>query len=91
MMNFRMTNVVWYDGVNAYVSKFILEYDMENNLKDESLKALRYYLEGNGELLKVDSLYPVNFTNIVSMEKNGTDEQKVAVQRFRRMFFDEDE
>lgn len=90
-MNFRMCNVVWYDGIDAFVSKFILEFDSENSLKEESLKAVQYDLEGNGELLKVDSLYPVNFTNIVAMEKNGTDEQKVAVQRFRRMFFGEDE
>lgn len=86
-----MVNVVWYDGVDAYVSKFILEYDSENNLKDESMNALLHDLEGNGEVLKVDALYPVNFTNIVAMEKSGTDEQKVAVQRFRRMFFGEDE
>ena len=91
MLNFRMCNVVWYDGIDAFVSKFILEFDMENNLKKESLKRLEQDLEGNGELLKVDSLYPVNFSNIVAMEKNGSDEQKIAVQRFKRMFFGEQE
>ena len=80
-MRFQMCNVVWYDGANAYVSKFVLPSD-EKVARNETVK----YLSGNGEVLKIDYLYPVDLDNIVAL-KNGDPEQMTTYERFKTMFF----
>lgn len=95
-----VVNVVWYDGVGAYVSKFILQ--IERVLRDgyvhleptsESKHRLEDYLTGNGEVLKYDALYEVDLDNIVAFknyEKSDLRSEKelfAAYDRFKRMWF----
>ena len=94
MKKWFLTNVVWYDGCYAYTSKFILKVD-ENweDVTEESEHALRKYLDGNGEVLKIDKLYPVDFDEIVAFGNlsNSTieaDKEKYsAYERFKEMWF----
>ncbi len=82
-----MCNVVWYDGSNAFVSKFILQAH-GNGVTEQSEDLVRQCLNGNGELLKVDRLYPVDFDNIVAL-KDYTEqpELQAAYGRFVEMWF----
>ena len=97
MNKWYMTNVVWYDGSDAFVSKFILQTDMvctaigEAEFPDitkESQRKVREYLNGNGEALKFDPLYPVSFDEIVSLRnRDDQPELKTAYDRFKEMWF----
>ena len=89
---FWMVNVVWYDGADAYVSKFILKAADEGITK-ESEDKVKSYLEGNGEVLKFDRLYPMEFDNIIALDnyKNSTSEHEIeeyaAYDRFKTLWF----
>lgn len=66
-MKYSIYNVVWYDGVDAYVSKFILKSNPEQAQGD-----LQDYWNRNGydgEVLKLDYLYSVNLENIFSFKR----------------------
>lgn len=83
-MKYSMYNVVWYDGVDAYVSKFILKTDEEQAEKDISdFWSIKGY---DGVILKIDMLYTVNFENIISL-KNGTNEDCNTFKCFNEMYF----
>jgi len=94
-----MTNVVWYDGSDAYVSKFILKQKRTDDgandtVTEESEDRVRQYLgEGNGEVLKIDVLYGLSFDSIVALkdyEKSGYKsevEQFAAYERFKEIWF----
>lgn len=91
-----MCNVVWYDGQDAYVSKFVLKADEINDvvgITEESDRKVRSYISGNGEVLKVDLLYPVDFDNIVALKsyENSHLESEIelyaAYDRFKHMWF----
>lgn len=82
-MKYSLFNVVWYDGVDAYVTKFILKSD-KNGKRD----LLNYWEERgfDGRILEVDLLYSVSLENILSFS-NGDDEYKRAFDYFKEMYF----
>lgn len=86
-----LTNVVWYDGIFAYTSKFILK--VTDTVTEESKKKVLRYLDGNGEVLKYDPQYAVTFDNIVAFGEleDATDEREkekyAAYYRFKEMWF----
>lgn len=86
-----VVNAVWYDGCEAFVSKFIVQVDIvdsELGITEESKQKLMAYLNGNGELLKVDMLYPVDLDNILAMRDNSdSPEYQAAFERFKNMWF----
>lgn len=85
-----MTNVVFYDGSDAYVSKFIIKADTDEPYKSilpDSEIALEDYLRGNGEILKIDPLYTVTLDNIISLKDCDDAELKCAYHRFKEMYF----
>ena len=86
MENFGLFNVVWYDGSSAYVSKFILP-SSHGEISNGTLNRLEKYLEGNGDILKTDYLYPLSFDNIKAMETSIDNELKTSVDRFAQMYF----
>lgn len=83
---FNLCNVVMYDGINAYVSKFILPCKGQEVTKDGKERCEKY-CNGNGEILKIDVLYPITFENMLALHEHGNDEEKCAVDRFGQMYF----
>lgn len=87
MAKFWLTNVVWYDGCDAFVSKFVLKVD-EDGVTQESEGLVGQYLVGNGELLKIDPLYPVDLDNILAFRDcEDQHELQAAYNRFKEMWF----
>ena len=85
-----MVNAVFYDGQNAYVSKFIVkgdDYDPFITINPDSEARIEEYLSGNGELLKIDILYSVDFDNIIALKDADEPELQCAYQRFKEMYF----
>lgn len=82
-LKYSLYNVVWYDGVNAYVTKFILKSD-----KDGKRDLLNFWKEKgiDGRVLEVDLLYSITLENIISFS-NGDGEQKQAFKYFKEMYF----
>lgn len=80
-MKYSMYNVVWYDGLNSYVSKFILAWD-ENKAKKDLLE----WWDGDGEILKLDRLYGVSLENVIALT-NGNIEDINTFERFEQMYF----
>jgi len=87
-----MCNVVWYDGTDAFVSKFVLQAE-DDEITADSRYRVSKYLDGNGEVLKIDPLYPVDFDNIVALKtyENSSLESEIeqfaAYDRFKEMWF----
>lgn len=82
-MRYFMYNVVIYDGVDAYVSKFVLETD-----ETQAINVLKEYWSSNGydgEILKIDRLYPLELRNIILLE--NSEEYKNTFERFEEMYF----
>ena len=72
---------MWYDGVDAYVSKFILKSNPEQAQGD-----LQDYWNRNGhdgEVLILDYLYSVNLENILALKE----EHPHMFKRFNKMYF----
>ena len=84
---FSLANVVWYDGVDSFVSKFILE-TVNNQVTTSARVKVENYLNGNGELLKLDVLYKLSLDNIVALKDSDDEEMQVAYERFDIMYFD---
>ena len=87
MSKWWMCNVVWYDGCDAFVSKFILKAD-EDGVTQESEGLVGQMLNGNGEVLKIERLYAVDFDNIIAL-KDYTEQPELqrAYDRFKEMWF----
>lgn len=83
---FGLFNVVWYDGYEAYVSKFILEHH-DGNITPVAMGKLEKYLNGNGEILKVDYRYAIEFDDIIDLNESSATQDKLAVDRFKKMYF----
>lgn len=81
MTRFKLYNTVWYDGTDAWVSKFILPTDSR-----ESLHEIAYIRDTyDGDLLKVDEIGDIEFKDILKL-KNDTDAQyRLAYKRFEDM------
>lgn len=86
MYCFSLVNVVWYDGSDAYVSKFVLPTENHEVTKDGVARVSKY-LSGNGELLKLDVLYPITFENLVAFKDSDNDELKACFERYASMYF----
>lgn len=84
-MKYSMYNVVWYDGVEAYVTKFVLS---ENEKKAEN-ELLDWWIEKGycGEILKLDRLYGVTLENIIALRNEDNDTNNCAYERFKEMYF----
>lgn len=83
-MKYSMYNVVWYNGVDSFVTKWILSTN-----EQQAIKELQHYWNSQGyaaEILKLDKLYEVSFDNIVSMKQYG-DIRKNVFKRFEEMYF----
>ena len=84
-MKYSMYNVVWYDGVDAYVTMFILK----SNIGAAKL-ALKEFWEKNGydtgQILKIDKLYDVTLEKILAL-KDGNNVQVNVFERFKEMYF----
>lgn len=83
---FGLFNVVWYDGTNAYVSKFILQTN-EGKITDESKIGLNDCIIGNGEVLKIEFLHYISYFSLKEMEESNDNEIKAIVDRFASMYF----
>jgi hypothetical protein len=82
MCKYWLYNLVIYDGVDAFVSKFILPYGMTLDKAISIFVKMGY----DGELLKIDALYPLTFDNIIAL-KDGNGIEKCIFERFDDMFF----
>jgi hypothetical protein len=82
-MRYSMYNAVIYDGVDAYVSKFVLVTDEQHAMYD--LKKYWSAVGYDGEILKIDKLYPLELRNIIAFEDN--EEYKNTFERFNEMYF----
>lgn len=83
MCKYWMYNVVIYDGVDAFVSKFILPDEMTLDTACRTFGKMGY----DGEILKLDKLYPVTFNNIIAL-KDGNSNEQITFERFNEMFFE---
>ena len=83
-MKYSMYNVIWYDGVDAYVSKFVLKTNEEQAEKDlcEFWSTNGY----DGVILKIDRLYTVDFEGINAL-KNGDSKERNTYNEFIEMYF----
>ena len=79
-MKYSIYNVVWYDGLNSYVSKFVLPVD-ENKAKKDLLD----WWDCDGEILKLDRLYGVSLEDIIAL-RNGNEDLN-TFERFEQMYF----
>ena len=86
---FGLFNVVWYDGYEAYVSKFILEHN-DGEITPRTMGKLENYISGNGEILKVDFRYTIDFDTIIEMNESTAPCDKLAIDRFKKMYFNEE-
>ena len=88
---FGLFNVVWYDGYEAYVSKFILECH-DGNITPCAMSKLEKYLNGNGEILKVDYRHAIEFDDIIELNESTATQDNLAVElrRFKKMYFREE-
>ena len=66
---FMLVNVVFYDGQDAFVSKFVLA-TKDGELTMASRKRVKEYMAGNGEILKIDPQYAVTIDNIMAYKEN---------------------
>lgn len=93
---FGMINVIAYDGTDAYCMKFIAEMEIFTTedfathveaTKDAKLR-IKDYVEGCGaEVVKFDEKYTISL-GILEQLKEGTAEEKAAVDRFEKMYFE---
>ena len=80
MSKWNLVNVVVYDGVDAYVSKFVFNGDDEKQWRKD-FYSMRY----DGEALKFDFLYSVSLENILAFKE---DKKTLCIyERFESMYF----
>lgn len=83
-MKYSLYNVVWYDGVQAFVTKFILKSNKEDAKQD--LSDFWVEMGYDGRILELDELYNVTLKNIISFQA-GNEEEKRAFRYFEQMYF----
>ena len=89
-LNWSIVNVVYYDGTDAYVSKFVLRTDENGNVDDESQHRTCKYLRGNGEIVHYDAIRKVNFEEILYLKESPEAEYRAAYERFKTMWFEKE-
>lgn len=83
---FSLTNVVWYDGVDAHVSKYILETEVVAVDKIVPTKeAMEKTIEDidDCEVLKIDVLRELSLKDVIEIYKQSP----FVAQRFDEMYF----
>ena len=78
-----MYNVVSYDGVDAFVAKFILK---EKDLKKELKRIESKY---NTTVLLADPLYTITLDNIYALKESEDDKLICAYERFVDMYIND--
>ena len=86
---FGLFNVVWYDGYEAYVSKFILEHKA-GKITLRTMGKLENYINDGGEILKVEFRYTIEIDDIIEMNESTAINDKLAIDRFKKMYFKEE-
>ena len=94
---FGIINVITYDGTDAYCMKFIAEMEIFTTedfatrmeaTKDAKLR-ITDYVEGCGaEVIKFDEKYTISLGRLIQLKESGTAEEKAAVDRFEKMYFE---
>lgn len=83
-MKYSMYNVVWYDGVGAYVTNYVLPENEKEAKKDIGIWWEKSGYDG--EVLKLDKLYGMSLENIIAL-RNGNDEEIRTFNYFEEMYF----
>ena len=76
----NMYNVVVYDGVDAWVMKFVLK---EKTAKQDIAK---YFSNTDGKVLELDKLYEFSYLSIMAYKMSGVDEYVEIADRFLKMY-----
>lgn len=84
---FKLCNVVVYDGVDAFIAKFILRSEGFDMVDAESEEKLESEANGNGEILKIDILHEVTFENIRAYGESDDEYDVLIYNRFKEMWF----
>ena len=50
---------------------------------------LENYINGNGEILKVDFRYTIDFDKIIELNESTESYDRLAIDRFKTMYFKE--
>lgn len=94
---FGMINVIAYDGTDAYCMKFIAEMEIFTTedfatrveaTKDAKLQIKDYVEECGAEVVKFDEKYTISLGVLIQLKESGTAEEKAAVDRFEKMYFE---
>lgn len=87
---FSLCNVVWYDGRDAFVSKFILETQLvaigELEPTKEAKEKVQDEIEGNGEILKIDVIRELSLQDVLDV----CEQIPQVKQRFDYMYFSQE-
>lgn len=78
-----MYNIVNYDGVDAFVAKFVLK---EKDLKKELKRIETIY---NTKVLLADPLYSITLDNIYALKDSEDDKLICAYERFVEMYIND--
>lgn len=96
---FSLYNVVYYDGDQAYTTKFILESketESEHYITADAEEKLDKYMEGNGEVLTVDcKIFHLDLSEITALQEGklttrfdfSIPDQMACFERFNEMYF----
>lgn len=75
-------NVVWYDGVEAYVSHFIGQANDNLQATKRTKERITKYLDGNGEILKFDVIKYLGLSDVIDYKDKGDSDSQVIWNRF---------
>jgi len=94
---FGMINVIAYDGTDAYCMKFIAEMEIFTTedfstrveaTKDAKLRITDYVEECGAEVVKFDEKHTISLGVLIQLKESGTAEEKAAVDRFEKIYFE---
>ena len=74
-------NTVWFDGCDAWVSKFILPSQKTEKELINEIEKCGY----DGSVLLIEKCYDLTLENIIAMSEEET--YKCVIDRFSNMFF----
>ena len=80
MNKWNLVNVVVYDGVDAYVSKFVFRGEDEKQWRKDF-----YSMNYDEVALKFDCLYPVSLENILAFKEDNKTYH--IYEKFESMYF----
>lgn len=77
-----LINVVWYDGIEAYVSTMIGQATATRQASKETRERITKYLDGNGEILKFDVIKYLSVCDIIDYKNKGNCDSTLIYNRF---------